>query len=223
MSRFRSIWSGKHSAIRWWVLAQVLFLVGAGFLWAGLIGHRISLNPAASSARHVLTPSAFPIRSAPALAVAPSVPVTLSIPAIGLGVTVTDLGLNPDGTVQVPSDIQQAGWYRLGPSPGQLGSAVILGHIDSYQGPAVFFNLRQLQAGDPVYVTLADGVTVNFVVTSIAMYDKTQFPDQQVYGSNGTSALQLVTCGGTFDPQTGHYLSNLVVYTSFVSATSPAS
>jgi hypothetical protein len=94
-----------------------------------------------------------------------------------------------------------------------------LGHVDSYQGPAVFFQLRSLQAGDPVEVTLADGVITHFVVTSVVMYPKTQFPDQQVYGSHGYSALQLVTCGGTFDSQTGHYLSNVVVYTSLVATT----
>jgi hypothetical protein len=123
----------------------------------------------------------------------------LRIPAIGLTVSLSTLGLNPDGTVQVPTDVQQPGWFRLGPSPGQEGSAVILGHVDSYQGPAVFFSLRSLVAGDQVDVTLVDGVTTHFKVTSVAMYLKQSFPDQQVYGPHGYSALQLVTCGGVFD------------------------
>jgi sortase (surface protein transpeptidase) len=143
------------------------------------------------------------------------------VPAIGLNVSLSTLGLNPDGTVQVPTDIQQPGWYRLGPSPGQDGSAVILGHVDSYQGPAVFFNLRSLVAGDLVAVSLADGVSAQFEVTSVVMYLKTGFPDQQVYAGHGYSALQLVTCGGTFDARTGHYLSNVVVYTSLVTLTPP--
>jgi LPXTG-site transpeptidase (sortase) family protein len=143
----------------------------------------------------------------------------LRIPAIGVAVAVSELSLNPDGTVQVPTDFQEPGWYRLGPSPGQLGSAVILGHVDSHQGPAVFFNLRSLRTGDPVDVTLADGVVTHFVVTSVAMYPKDQFPSQQVYGSHGDDQLQLVTCGGTFDSQTGHYLSNIVVYSSLVTTT----
>ena len=121
----------------------------------------------------------------------------------------------------MPTDFQQPGWFRPGPSPGQMGSAVILGHVDSYRGPAVFFELRALQAGDPVDVALADGVVVHFVVDSVAMYPKAQFPAEQVYGSHGYSALQLVTCGGTFDSQTGSYLSNVVVYTSLASI-SPA-
>jgi sortase (surface protein transpeptidase) len=147
--------------------------------------------------------------------------VALSIPAIGVSVLVSQLGLNPDQTVQVPTDFQVPGWYRLGPSPGQVGSAVILGHVDSYQGPAVFFNIRQLVVGDAVDVTLADGVVADFAVTSVAMYPKDQFPAQQVYGSHGSIGLQLVTCGGTFDSQTGHYLSNIVAYTSLVRTIAP--
>jgi hypothetical protein len=98
---------------------------------------------------------------------------------------------------------------------------VILGHVDSYQGPAVFFKLRLLVAGDLVDVSLADGVTAQFEVTSVDQYLKTSFPDQLVYAGHGQSALQLVTCGGTFDAQTGHYLSNIVVYTSLVTLTPP--
>jgi hypothetical protein len=136
-------------------------------------------------------------------------------------VPLSTLGLNPDGTVQVPTDFQKPGWFRLGPSPGQIGSAVILGHVDSYQGPAVFFQLRSLHVGDAVEVSLADGVVAHFAVTAVAMYSKAQFPADRVYASQGYSALQLVTCGGQFDRASGHYLSNIVAYTSLV-ATTPA-
>jgi sortase (surface protein transpeptidase) len=151
------------------------------------------------------------------------VPVTLSIPAIGLKVPLSELGLNPNRTIQVPTDFQEPGWYRLGPSPGQLGSAIILGHVDSYQGPAVFFRLRTLRSGDRVDVTLADGVIAHFVVRQIAMYPKADFPTVLVYGSRGYSGLQLVTCGGVFDTQTRSYLSNVVVYTSLVASSKPRS
>jgi hypothetical protein len=171
-------------------------------------------------------PKALKTKEAPAkvaiLATARSTPVQLTIPAISLTVSLSTLGLNADGTVQVPTDIQQPGWYGLGPSPGEIGSAVILGHVDSYEGPAVFFKLRSLVAGDIVDTSLADGVTAQFKVTSVAMYLKTNFPDQAVYTSHGYSALQLVTCGGAFDAQTGHYLSNIVAYTSLVALISPA-
>jgi sortase (surface protein transpeptidase) len=137
-------------------------------------------------------------------------------------VPIGSLGLEADGTVQVPSGTAQPGWFRLGPTPGQLGSAVILGHVDSYRGPGVFFQLRTLAAGDQVDVDLADGDTAQFTVNSVAQYSKQQFPAQRVYGSHGSSALQLVTCGGVFDHQTGSYLSNIVVYTSLTAVTPTA-
>jgi len=217
----------RHRSRKWWVLAAALLLIGTGCLVVGLRGHQHPLAgpvasrtmPPASGGGTGVTPStaAPPITVAPV--VARSAPVELRIPAIALTVSLSSLGLNADGTVQVPTDIQQPGWYRLGPSPGQEGSAVILGHVDSYQGPAVFFHLRSLVAGDQVDVSLADGVTAQFKVTSVSMYLKTSFPDQEVYASHGYSALQLVTCGGTFDTHTGHYLSNVVVYTSLVGTT----
>jgi sortase (surface protein transpeptidase) len=166
-------------------------------------------------------PNAVPANVA-TLATARSTPTELTIPAISLTVSLSTLGLNADGTVQVPTDAQQPGWYRLGPSPGEIGSAVILGHVDSYEGPAVFFNLRSLVAGNVIDVTLADGVTAQFKVTTVVTYLKANFPDQAVYTSDGHSALQLVTCGGTFDTTTGHYLSNIVVYTSLVALIPPA-
>jgi sortase (surface protein transpeptidase) len=150
------------------------------------------------------------------LSTARSVPVSLSVPAIGLTVTLSTLGLNPDGSVQVPTTIAQPGWFRLGPTPGQIGSAVILGHVDNWSGPGVFFYLRTLVPGDRVLVDLADGDVAQFAVDSVSQYPNQQFPAQRVYASHGSSALQLVTCGGVFDHQTGSYLSNVVVYTSLV-------
>lgn len=148
-----------------------------------------------------------------------SAPVGLSVPAIGVSVSVSQLALNPDKTVQVPTNFQEPGWYRLGPAPGELGSAVILGHVDSFRGPAVFFRLRYLRAGDAVAVSLADGATAHFVVTAVATYSKQSFPAQLVYAAHGGSSLQLVTCGGQFDTHTRSYLSNVVVYTSLVTTT----
>ena len=213
----------RRRVLGWGALALALLLVGSGSLVLGLRGNDHPLPGPA----HVLkstsagsTTTTIPPEVIPQFALR-STPVQLSVPAIALDVSLSTLGLNPDGTVQVPTDIQQPGWYRLGPSPGQDGSAVILGHVDSYQGPAVFFNLRSLVAGDMVDVNLADGVSAQFKVTSVVMYLKTGFPDDQVYAAHGYGALQLVTCGGTFDSQTDHYLSNIVVYTSLVTLTPP--
>jgi sortase (surface protein transpeptidase) len=146
-----------------------------------------------------------------------STPISLHIPSIALSVPLTTLGLRPDGTVEVPSDFQQAGWYRLGPAPGEAGSAVILGHVDSYAGPAVFFRLRSLQPGERIEVPREDGTVAEFAVTAVATYPKEDFPAEDVYGRHGPSSLQLVTCGGEFDPTSRSYSSNVVVYTSLVS------
>ena len=215
---------------RWWAVAVVLLLTGAGFLTVGLLGHQNSLAGRAATPHRASPPSAGNTTSAPpatgaatpSAAFARSVPVALRIPAIGVAVSLSTLGLNPDRTVQVPTNYQQPGWFRLGPSPGQVGSAVILGHVDDRSGPAVFFRLKSLKAGDKVEVSLANGVVAHFEVTTVATYPKKAFPAQQVYASHGYSALQLVTCGGQFDKRAGSYLSNVVAYTTLVSTTPAA-
>ena len=207
---------------RWWLVVAVGLLIAAVSFVVGW-GHQDNGTGLVTSARgskrpsQGITPGTTQVTAA--AAVARSEPVLLRIPSIGVSTSLSTLGLKPDGTVEVPIDFQQPGWYRLGPTPGQVGSSVILGHVDSYQGPAVFFRLRSLSPGDPIEVSLADGVDVRFTVTSVVMYPKNQFPDQQVYGSHGDSELQLVTCGGQFDRATGGYLSNIVAYSRFVAAT----
>ncbi|HXQ62153.1 MAG TPA: class F sortase [Acidimicrobiales bacterium] len=204
----------------WGIAAGVLLVVAVGCIVVGLRDHPHPLpGPVAAPTTLSTAPQTPPVTVTPV--VLRSVPVSLRVPALAMSVPLSTLGLNTDGTVQVPTNDVEPGWFRLGPTPGQVGSAVILGHVDSHQGPGVFFQLRTLQAGDQVQVSLADGAVVNFAVSSVMTYTKMQFPADQVYTSHGTSQLQLVTCGGAFDAQTGHYLSNIVVYTSFVSA-SPA-
>lgn len=208
---------------RWWVAAVALILIASGCLAAGVSSRQDRLAGPEVSRPPSTVGSAEPPPSIGAPPVVPrSSPAALRIPAIGVAVPVSDLGLNLDGTVQVPTDFQKAGWFRLGPSPGEVGSAVILGHVDSYRGPAVFFRLRFLRAGDRVEVRLANGMTAHFVINTVATYLKSQFPALQVYGSHGYSALQLVTCGGEFDTRTRSYLSNVVVYSSLVAVTPAA-
>ena len=208
---------------KWWVVASGLLVVGIVLLLVGTNEASVSLPGPVSTTRVSTESKASDQTSAPAnvgkvAGVARSLPTELTIPAIGLAVSLSTLGIGAGGVVDVPSDIQQPGWFKLGPSPGQDGSAVILGHVDSHLGPAVFFNLRLLVAGDRINVDLADKTTVVFQVTSVATYLKTAFPDQLVYGPHGSSELQLVTCGGEFESQTGHYLSNIVVYSSLISS-----
>ncbi len=146
----------------------------------------------------------------------PSRPVHLTIPKIGVSTSVVELGLNANGTVQVPDGWHIAGWYKYGPIPGQLGSAVILGHVDSVNGPAVFYRLVDLRPGNRLSVRLADGQLINFAVIGLREYTKSSFPDKLVYGPRSYDALQLVTCGGNFDYSTHHYVSNIVVFTKRV-------
>jgi len=146
------------------------------------------------------------------------VPVRIEIPSIGVASSLGQLGREADRTVEVPTRWEEAGWYALGPRPGDPGSAVILGHVDSKRGPAVFFRLRELRRGDQVKVTRADGSSVRFVVQRTAQYDKRRFPTDEVYYPTLTSTLRLVTCGGEFDATAGHYRSNIIV---FAAATEP--
>ena len=139
-------------------------------------------------------------------------PVYLSIPVIGVRTRLIKLGLTAQGTLQVPASTSVAGWYTGGPRPGQVGSAVIAGHIDSYLGPGVFFRLRLLRPGDRVYVRQAGGALAVFRVYAERSYPKDHFPTQRVYGPAPDPELRLITCGGTFDPAIGSYLNNVVVY-----------
>lgn len=229
----RRLSKSRLSFSSWWAAAVVLLLIGAAFLTVGRLGHPNTLPAPAAAPQSASPPSAAhgpptssstpttPKTANPPAALARSVPVALRIPAIGISVSLGTLGLNPDRTVEVPTNYQQPGWYRLGPTPGQVGSAVILGHVDDKSGPAVFYKLPTLRAGDKVDVSLADGAVAHFAVKTVESYLKTQFPSRKVYASHGYSGLQLVTCGGAFDTRTGHYLSNVVAYTTLVSTTPP--
>jgi len=136
----------------------------------------------------------------------------VSIPAIGVSTNVLRLGLNADGSLQVPATYDVAGWWAGGPTPGTLGPAVIVGHVDSTRGPAVFYLLRDLRPGDRVWVTREDGSRVGFAVQRVIQVPKVAFPTAQVYGPVPYPALRLITCGGAFNHETGHYLDNVIVF-----------
>jgi LPXTG-site transpeptidase (sortase) family protein len=210
---------GRHAAparvVRrpWAVAALVtgiaLLLAGAaGLAWARQTG-----RPAAAVGRTPLVRVPHgPWAGAPQPSAAPvAPPVSLTIPAIGVSTPLVQLGLTTAGTLQVPSSTAVAGWYTGSPRPGETGAAVIAGHVDSQAGPAVFFRLRLLQPGQLVYVRRADGSLAVFQVNAVQTYLKTQFPTAAVYDALPDAQLRLITCGGTFDPATGHYLSNVVV------------
>jgi len=149
-----------------------------------------------------------------AAALAPSTPTEIDIPAIGVRAPITRVGRNSDGTVQVPplDNHNLAAWYDGSVLPGQDGSSVILGHVDTYQGPSVFYYIKNLRRGDAIDVIRADGSTAVFTVIGVEAASKTNFPTGAVYGNVPYPALRLVTCGGPFDPARGSYLDNIVVY-----------
>ena len=151
-------------------------------------------------------------------------PTHLEVPAIGVSSDLLDLGLNPDGTLEVPplAADSRAGWFTGSPTPGALGPAVLLGHVDSAEfGPGVFFDLGDLRPGDEITVTREDGTDAVFAVDRVASFPKDAFPTLEVYGNTDHAALRLITCGGDFDAGTRNYVDNIVAFASLTS-THPA-
>jgi sortase (surface protein transpeptidase) len=138
----------------------------------------------------------------------------VDIPKIGAHSSLVPLGLNPDNTVQVPpvSTPMQAGWYSYGPTPGETGPAVILGHVDGMKQAGIFYRLRELASGDRVSVSRRDGSTARFVVTRVDRVSKDAFPTDAVYGNTAGPELRLITCGGDFDHTAHNYRDNVIVY-----------
>jgi sortase family protein len=170
----------------------------------------------ASAAPHAKAPTGTPAPlPKPATLTAP-LPVSLRIPVIGVRTRLIRLGFTRQGTLQVPNSPSVAGWYTRSPRPGEIGSSIIAGHIDSYRGPGVFYRLRDLHPGNRIYVRQADGRLAVFRVTGVHQYPKAHFPTAAVFGPAPDAELRLITCGGTFDYATRNYLSNVVVYSTEV-------
>ncbi|MCJ0894536.1 class F sortase [Rhodococcus sp. ARC_M5] len=141
-----------------------------------------------------------------------SPPARLEIGAIGVESDVMGLGLQPDGSMEVPPGGFPAGWYTGSPTPGQLGPSIVAGHVDWDGSPGVFYRLRELEQGDDVTVVRQDGNTVRFVVSAVEQYPKEPFPTDKVYGDIDHPGLRLITCGGQFDSDISSYDDNIVVY-----------
>jgi LPXTG-site transpeptidase (sortase) family protein len=138
-------------------------------------------------------------------------PARVRIPAIGVDAPLAALHLDSSGALQAPTDFQVPGWYADGTVPGEAGPAVIAGHVDSRSGPAVFFRLGELRAGDRVEVQRG-GQWIVFEVFSTTRVPKDAFPTEQVYGPTPDPQLRLITCGGPFDAAAGSYRDNVIVY-----------
>lgn len=145
-------------------------------------------------------------------------PIRVRVPAIGVDAAMMPLELRDDGRIEVPTEFDQAGWWVDGPEPGETGPAVILGHVDSRDGPAVFFDLSRLEAGDLIHVDRRDGTTVTYVVQRTEQHPKNAFPTEAVYGPTPDPVLRLVTCGGTFDRERRSYYDNIVVFAELADA-----
>ncbi len=142
-----------------------------------------------------------------------SAPVRLRIPSVSVDAPfVAPLGLETNGEVAVPDSDTEVGWYKHSPTPGEVGPAVILGHVDSKTGPAVFFYLGQLDEGDDIFVDRVDGTTAHFKVESLERPKQSEFPTERVYGNINYAGLRLITCSGIYLKGTQRYTNNLVVY-----------
>jgi sortase family protein len=147
-----------------------------------------------------------------------SKPVAVDIPQIGAQSSLVELGLNPDGSLQVPPVSQplQAGWYAKGPKPGEPGPAVIAGHVDGGGQKGIFYRLHELRPGDVVDIQREDGTTARFAVQRVAEVPKNDFPTDAVYGPTPDPQLRVITCGGAFDSQAHSYNDNIIVFATLV-------
>lgn len=214
--------AGRHRNLIAVAASVVLALAAAVVL---VVGTHNSAGPpqppryAGSSPSVATSATAVPRGTSPAQdpdlgpILAASRPVALDIPSVGVHTSrFVDLGRAADGSLQVPQDFSAVGWYTLGPTPGQLGPAILAAHVDSQNGPAVFYRLGALRPGALVTVARLDGSTASFTVDRVQRFAKDQFPTVLVYGRTSRAELRLITCGGAFDPKTGHYLDNVVAF-----------
>ncbi|WP_407341588.1 class F sortase [Pengzhenrongella phosphoraccumulans] len=205
--------------------AGVLALAGGLTVAVGLVGRDgpPAPDPVATADARVSTPESSPT-TAPVAPVAPvsdlgpllaaSPPIAVDIPSIDVHTTgLVPLSVGADGVLPAPTDYATAGWYTGGPTPGQLGPAVIAAHVDGPDGPAVFYRLGELAAGAEVAVTREDGTVATFTIDTVESYAKAEFPTSRVYGNSTNRAeLRLITCGGAYDRTTGHYVDNVIAF-----------
>ena len=152
----------------------------------------------------------WPLGAQGQLVSAAAPPDRINVARIGLSATVAPL--DPGRGLAGPADPGVAGWFSRGPAPGDVGPAVIIGHLDSDHGPAVFWRLGQVRAGDEVRVSRTDGSAARFLVARVARYSRSRFPSSEVFGPRPASELRLITCTGSFNFLTRQYSDNLVVY-----------
>lgn len=193
-------------------VAVVCFVVACGcFVEADRSAGQRHLVPFRAAYTPVDPTTTTPPTSAPPLPAPVAPPVSVAIPAVGLLARVVPIGLNAVGQIEMPAPVL-AGWYRLGPAPGAVGPAVIVGHVDTYQGPAVFYRLTGVRTGEEIDVLRADGSHTRFVVSAVTEVRKTAFPSTAVFGPTSGATIRLITCTGPFNPTSRHYVDSLIVW-----------
>jgi sortase (surface protein transpeptidase) len=201
---------------RWSLASTTLIILGISgigiFGWQAMYANRLESVKSFAVAPAKAAPKPAKPKSLPH-----SIPTHLDIPVIGISADIMQVGLAADGSLETPPVLEYiTGWYRNGPTPGEIGPAVIVGHVDSYKGISVFWRLRELKAGDEVDITRTDGSVAKFKVEALQEFDQANFPTQSVYGNIDHAGLRLITCGGTFSTATGHYDHNTVVFASLI-------
>lgn len=191
------------------LVAALMLLTVTGFAFERLTG--VDVLPNGPPARFWPAPRDFPV-------LARSVPVSIRAKSVRIDAQIHSVGNTPSGAIDVPTGEQfdQAGWYDKGPTPGEYGPAVIVGHVDSGTGPSVFHALSRLRPGNRVEITREDGSVAVFEVNSVKRFDRDNLPADQVFGDFSRPALRLVTCGGRWVGGTTGYADNVVVFASLV-------
>jgi sortase (surface protein transpeptidase) len=199
-------------------LAVAVLAAGLGVLALTGCGSGTAAAPQAAATGTATPSSASPSTTAGPLLMAASVPVRVQIPAIGVDSPLIDLGLQADGTMEVPAEGFPAGWFTGAPTPGEQGPAVLAGHVDWGGAPGVFYELRKVVAGDEITVSRADGSTAVFRVSEVGQYPKDAFPTAAVYADLDHAGLRVITCGGDFDHAAHSYEDNTVVFADLIAA-----
>ncbi|MEV6623237.1 class F sortase [Amycolatopsis sp. NPDC051106] len=209
----------KITSRRGYLIALVVALLAALVVLALTLGGEA--EPPAAQPPPAQPVAVNPAGEQPADAVAAlpkSDPVSIDIPKIGAHSSLVPLGVNADDTIQVPpvTTPLQAGWYTYAPTPGEVGPAVVLGHVDGNHQKGIFYRLKELAAGDRVSIARADGTTALFEVTKVHQVPKQEFEKEGVYDDTAGPELRLITCGGVFDRSAHNYVDNIVVYARLV-------
>ena len=217
---------GRRSGMGATAIAITLIAVGAGLVGVAFASQRqapqppsLVASPTPTLAATTTLPSGPTSGSKTEPTLPASKPTSIDIPSIGVHSQMQSVGQTADGALEVPAGAlyDQAAWYRHSPTPGELGPAVVLGHVDSAEnGPSVFFRLGELRPGDIVRIDRANGSTAVFSVDEVHSYAKNDFPTKVVYGDIDHAGLRILTCGGAFDDSAGSYLNNIVVFASLV-------